>query len=670
MARSWLSAARGNLIIGGQTFHVDAPVINWKEGPRWNALSQECIPTENDPNPPCKPGGVPYSPPAGYGTMPVPYNRYSYRPALMEYYRSGRQPNYDQTKKVIKQFVVHHDGCSSADMCFSVLQNERGNSVHFLLDNDGTIFQTCDLAIMAYHAGAANTSAIGVEICNRADAKTYPGFYDAGKYGPKREVKPCKINGHTILAYENTPAQYDAFRRLCRALARLLPNLPAEYPQSSPGVQSWDTLAPATWQRFSGYMAHYHVTQEKWDPGSFDFKKFTSELRGTFSFPIFTKDDSKRTATDRPVVPEKSEELQTSTTELYKLNEQRADGGYFPVGPWGESRLWHGGVHLVAQQAGEKAPVFAPFPGRLVAARQAASTAIGSVNFVLLRHDMALGQAAVRFYSLYMHLADEQGATVPEWMTKAGKIPRDQVVLLDEPIDAGALIGHVGKAGPADLQRPQIHVEFFATKKIFFDIPNAPWKLIDGTSGGRFCEATEVNANIDTDHDGTLSHQELASFFAGGSASSLHYLVTFHVSEWTAEPNWAEALRVPKDFKKYKPAEIDTWVAEQITPALWWDAKTAEHCGLPLDGVVYHYHPVTFLGWFNQQLLDGAAADGGAAGRANEKDAKAASTFGLTDDREGGNMRSTVEQVEDPCNKRLGLDELSQGFDAPGDCAP
>ena len=48
-------------------------------------------------------------------------------------------------------------------------------------------------------------------------------------------------------------------------------------------------------------------------------------------------------------------------------------------------------------------------------------------------------------------------------------------------------------------------------------------------------------------------------------------------------------------------------VAEQITPGLWWDAAVATHCRLPKDGVVYHYHPVAFIAWFKNQLIDAAA---------------------------------------------------------------
>jgi hypothetical protein len=31
----------------------------------------------------------------------------------------------------VKQFVIHHDGCTSADMCFNVLHNERRLSCRF-----------------------------------------------------------------------------------------------------------------------------------------------------------------------------------------------------------------------------------------------------------------------------------------------------------------------------------------------------------------------------------------------------------------------------------------------------------------------------------------------------------------------------------------------------------
>jgi len=646
----------GILIIAGQPIKVEAPIINFREPPFWDATREVCQPTATDPAPACKPGGVPY------GKLPRPYTkRYSTRPMLRRY---GMNPPIEAVKAAIKQFVIHHDGCSSADMCFSVLQNERGLSCHFLIDNDGTIYQTIDLALMAYHAAEWNTASIGVEFCNRGDAKKEPNYYSSGKYGPKRDVKPCKINGHTILAFDFTPQQKESMVNLGRALQRILPNLPAEFPQSSAGVQSWDTMPTNASFRFSGYIGHYHLTQQKWDPGPFDFKDFCRKLRGALCFPVFASGGPTQQQ-PIPAVPQNPDDLKQQVKELYKANEARADGGFFPVGPWGEHRLWHGGVHIVGRQDD---PVYAPFPGRLVAARMSATSAIGSNNFVLLRHDMSLGTSRVQFYSLYMHLSDESKRTdkPAEWITKSEawkKARLGEVALLDEPIEAGALIGHVGTAGPADLSKAQIHVEFFANAELFTDVPGSPWVLIDGTSGGRFSDSSQINDAIDQDKDGTLSRPELQQFYGSGNLDQARYFVTLHVSEWTAEPSWSDALRVPKDFKKYKPAEIDAMVADQITPGLWWDARVASHCKLPHDGVVYHYHPIAFLGWFNQQLLDAAATAGPAAKIDDAKEVPK----GITDDFgdvNGSSMRSAADTSEDPCNQ-LTLQELVQGFDAP-----
>jgi len=647
----------GKVIIAGQQFQIDAPLINFQEPPFWNATNEFCMSTATEANPRCLPGGVPY------GKLPHPYTkRYSLRGPLRRY---GMNPPLDAVKSVIRQGLIHHDGCNPAEMCFNGLQNERGLSCHFLIDNDGTIYQTIDLALMAYHAGEWNTNSIGVEMCNKGEAKDR-GLYESGRFGPKRDIKACKINGHTILAYDFTQAQRDAMVQLARGLQKLLPNLPAECPQSSPGQPALETLPPSATFRFSGYMAHYHLIHEKWDPGPWDFGWFMRQLRGQLSFPIYTKDPPRDLLA--PVVPQKTDELKAQVEALYKANEQRADGGFFPVGPWGEARLWHGGVHLAGQA---DSPVFAPFPGRLVAARMGPSSQIGSTNFVLLRHDMTLGTSKVQFYTLFMHLADESKADKPaawlasdKWKARSG----DEVALLDEPIEAGTVIGHVGKAGPADLSKAQVHVELFSTYELFTDIPGAPWQSIDGTSGGRFCDSSFINDIIDSDRDGTLSKEELTWFYTGGGAAQTHYFVTLHVSEWTSEPSWADALRVPKDFRNLKPAEIDQLVADQIAPGLWWDQRVATWCKLPNDGVVYHYNPVTFLGWFNQQLVDAAATAPPGANAADAREVPA----GITDDGNdftGETMRSAADGDEDPCNAKLTLQDLVMGYDAP-ECTP
>jgi hypothetical protein len=286
---------------------------------------------------------------------------------------------------------------------------------------------------------------------------------------------------------------------------------------------------------------------------------------------------------------------------------------------------------------------------------------------------MSLGTRKVEFYSLYMHLFDELKLTKPvEWMEKseAWKAAKaGQVVLLDESIEAGALIGHVGKAGPAELSRAQLHVEIFSASEIFQDWPSSPWELVDGSSSGRLSDSPRINDILDENKDGVLSKQELSHFYSGGSAAQTHFLVTFNVSEWTAEPSWTEALRASKDFKDLKPDDLAAMVADQITPGLWWDKRVAAHARLPSDGVVYHYHPVSFVSWFNQQRLDAQPPPG--TPQAREEDAKE-TPAGVTDDLgdvNGTSARSVGEVTEDPCNAKLTLTELVEGYDAP-ECTP
>ena len=38
----------GNLIIGGEVFNINAPLVNWHEGPKWDATSEYCIPTNTE----------------------------------------------------------------------------------------------------------------------------------------------------------------------------------------------------------------------------------------------------------------------------------------------------------------------------------------------------------------------------------------------------------------------------------------------------------------------------------------------------------------------------------------------------------------------------------------------------------------------------------------------
>src|SRR5260221_7302697 len=69
-------------------------------------------------------------------------------------------------QRVVDQFVIHFDASGTSRQCFNILQDHRDLSVHFMLDLDGTIYQTLDLKERAWHATSSNSRSVGIEIAN------------------------------------------------------------------------------------------------------------------------------------------------------------------------------------------------------------------------------------------------------------------------------------------------------------------------------------------------------------------------------------------------------------------------------------------------------------------------------------------------------------------------
>ena len=669
----------GGIIIANQEFVVDAPVKNWHET-GWDATIEACVQTQT----PCPEGVLPF----GETKNKAP-RRYAFRPQLRQY---GKNPPLAAVKALLTQFIFHHDGCADSAMCWQVLHNERGLSCHFLVDNDGTIYQTIDLAYMAYHAAEYNIPSIGVEISNRGEAAKNQDYYS--KHGKTRDITTVTVNGSKILTFGFTKEQMVSMRKLCTALTRLLPNIPVEYPQDAPGQQSWNTLLVNGREggafSFKGYMGHYHCTERKWDPGPFNFKEFVEGLRGQRCFPLWTGKAEPKQG-ERPLVPANMDDLRDGLKSLYKMNEDRADGGFFPVGPWGQYGIWHGGIHMVAK---EKAAIWSPFAGRIVAARMGKSSAFGSVNFVLVRHDMTVGPVTMRFFALYMHVFDESKekdpAQSPAWMKKDGwqKVlarkslkPKEReeiwdddvsVALLDEPIEAGELIARVGKAGPDG--KPQVHLEIFSEDAVLEKFPDAKVELVDGSGSGRFVDNPDILAKIDTSpKDGKLSRDEISRFFSSaGERDQFRIIDAKFISEWTAEPDWTAALKAAPEFHDDPPDKIDEMVAEQITPTLWWSDPVAQHCKLPSDGLVHHYNPVDFIGFIDLKIQD-AAINAPPPPDPNDRTGVTGVKAGVTDDNEGDNGEHsvTIAQIKDKdIYDNLTIEKMVDGFEGDTEGTP
>ena len=207
---------------------------------------------------------------------------------------------------LIDRVVLHYDAAGTSGACFRVLQEERGLSCHFLLDLDGTVYQTLDLRERAWHAGTSNSRSVGIEIAN---VGAYPvrgpnpfgRWYAPGTDGravltlppghrvrrPGRAVRPARpgpvtgvIHGRQWVQYDLTDAQYDALIRLVAALCRELPRLPARAPADAAGRVRTTVLPAEERAGFAGVVGHFHLTPEKVDPGpAFDWPRLLRGVR-------------------------------------------------------------------------------------------------------------------------------------------------------------------------------------------------------------------------------------------------------------------------------------------------------------------------------------------------------------------------------------------------------
>ncbi len=211
-------------------------------------------------------------------------------------------------QRVVRMLVVHYDAAGSARQCFKVLHDRRGLSVHFLLDVDGTIYQTLDLKERARHATDANAASIGIEIAHigafaSPDDAALKGWYRHDAAGPfvafpewlrqpgvrtlgflPRPARPQllrgEIHGKTYYQYDFTAEQYRALGRLLAALHRTFPRIALAVPRAPSGAVLDRALDAAELAEFEGVLGHWHVTERKVDPGpAFDWERVLAAAR-------------------------------------------------------------------------------------------------------------------------------------------------------------------------------------------------------------------------------------------------------------------------------------------------------------------------------------------------------------------------------------------------------
>jgi N-acetyl-anhydromuramyl-L-alanine amidase AmpD len=279
---------RGEEIVAcGSYFRAGTPVVLFSDPGGYDAYRKDLF--------------FPDEPPAEKDeTAPAPGLRFGERP--------GSPDDLRALARTVDLFVLHYDAAGTSRQCFKTLHDRRGLSVHFLLDLDGTLYQTLDLRERAWHAGAANDRSVGVEIANvgaYADGRheRLKAWYERDAKGVRVTIPPRlgptglktrdfvarpardalvsgRVHGRTYHQYDFTDAQYAALARLARALSAVLPRIRLDAPRDRRGAVRTDVLSEKELRAFSGVIGHSHVTTEKIDPGpAFDWDRLFREAR-------------------------------------------------------------------------------------------------------------------------------------------------------------------------------------------------------------------------------------------------------------------------------------------------------------------------------------------------------------------------------------------------------
>ncbi|QQE13332.1 N-acetylmuramoyl-L-alanine amidase [Planctomycetota bacterium] len=285
------------IVVAGQLYNIDAPVVLWTDTGGYDAYRVEKRFGKYDDS---KWDNIKDSidTPNRYN---VRFGRTSQGVWNEEEIEQIRGGGWDLAKlqDKVDQFVYHYDVCGTSEVCFKVLHDMRGLSVHFMLDIDGTIYQTMDLKERAWHAGTSNDRSIGIEIANIGaysaealkkdgnaldtwykwdeDHKTYISIPerlgDGGVKTPDFVGRPFyndkvkgEVQGGELYQYDLTPEQYDSLIKLTAAISEIFPKIDLVYPTDENGELITKVL-PNNGADFQGFVGHYHIAGYKIDPG-------------------------------------------------------------------------------------------------------------------------------------------------------------------------------------------------------------------------------------------------------------------------------------------------------------------------------------------------------------------------------------------------------------------
>lgn len=282
------------IVVAGRRFHTTTPVVLWTDPGGYDAyrVERRFAPIDEASwKATAEAKGQAFRSPNRYGMRTKGLSV-----DVVERVRGGGW-DLETLREIVDQFVIHFDVAGTSKKCFQVLHDERDLSVQFMLDLDGTVYQTLDLKEGAWHATIANTRSVGIEIANvgayppdRTDvftkwyaaktpdghtALTIPGgLAQSGLRDLSVPLRPSRdepvvgeVQGQTLHQYDLTPRQYEALIKLTATLCTIFPKITCDYPRDVEGRLIPRKLSEDAYKTYRGVLGHYHVQTNKVDPG-------------------------------------------------------------------------------------------------------------------------------------------------------------------------------------------------------------------------------------------------------------------------------------------------------------------------------------------------------------------------------------------------------------------
>jgi N-acetyl-anhydromuramyl-L-alanine amidase AmpD len=287
-----LESRKGDeIVVAGKFFHTGAKVVLWMDPGGYDAyrVQRRFVPIDQSSWEDSRPH-MSSRQPKRYGMRDR-----NLTPEELERVRGGGW-DLPTLQSNVDQFVIHFDVAGVSRNCFKTLHDVRDLSVHFMLDLDGTLYQTLDLKEAAWHATSSNNRSIGIEVANMgsySDSEKDPlsNWYKTNACGHtiitipasagpnpertrnfvgrpvRRELVRGEVQGKMLHQYDFTKQQYETLAKLTATLCTVFPKITCDYPREADGKLMTHKLAADDLKKYHGVMGHYHIQTDKVDPG-------------------------------------------------------------------------------------------------------------------------------------------------------------------------------------------------------------------------------------------------------------------------------------------------------------------------------------------------------------------------------------------------------------------